>query len=84
MVSFRTNVNKLEGIELCQEQKDKPEEQRVKRDGLRAVLNAKRAARDEDLRVQYVVPGGGPQGRNAAQHAKLPAVFVAQVAESAG
>ena len=47
---------------------------------LRAELNAKRAARDEDLPVWYVARGGGLQGANAAQHARLPAVFVAQLA----
>ena len=47
---------------------------------LRDALNAKRAARDEDLRVRYVVLDGGPPSRSAAQHAKLPAVFGAQLA----
>ena len=48
-------------------------------DVLRAALNVKRAARDEDLRVRYVALGGGPPGRNAAAHARLPAAFGAQV-----
>jgi len=47
---------------------------------LRAALNAKRAARDEDLPAQYVALGGGPPGRSAVLHARLPAVFGAQVA----
>jgi hypothetical protein len=47
---------------------------------LRAALNVKRAAKDEDLRVRYVALGGGPPGRTAAPHAKLPAAFGAQVA----
>jgi hypothetical protein len=47
---------------------------------LRVALNAKRAARDEDLRVRYVALGGVRPGRSAAQHARLPAVFGAQVA----
>ena len=47
---------------------------------LHAALNVKRAARDEDSRVRYVALGGGPADRNAAQHARLPAVFGAQVA----
>jgi hypothetical protein len=51
----------------------------VERDVLRAALNAKRAARDEDLRVQYVALGGEPPGRSDAGHARLPAVFGAQV-----
>ena len=52
----------------------------MERDVLRAALNAKRAARDEDLHVQYVALGGGVREANAAQHARLPAVFDAQVA----
>jgi hypothetical protein len=47
---------------------------------LRAALNAKRAARDEDLRVSSVAPGGELPGRNAGGHVRLPAVFGAQVA----
>ena len=52
----------------------------MERDVLRAALNAKRAARDEDLRVRYVALDGGPPGRTAARHARLPAAFGAQVA----
>jgi len=51
----------------------------VERDVLRAALNAKRAARDEDSHVQYVALGGEPPGRSVAGHARLPAVFGAQV-----
>ena len=51
----------------------------MERDVLRAALNAKRAARDEELRVRYVVLGEERPGRNAARHARLPAVFGAQV-----
>ena len=51
----------------------------MERDVLRAALNAKRAARDEDLHVRYVALGGGPPGRSVAGHARLPAVFGAQV-----
>ena len=46
---------------------------------LRAALNAKRAERDEDLRVWCVALGGEPPGRSDAGHARLPAVFGAQV-----
>ena len=51
----------------------------MERDVLRAALNAKRAARDEELHVRYVALGGGPPGRSVAGHARLPAVFGAQV-----
>ena len=51
----------------------------MERDVLRAALNAKRAARDEDLHVQYVALGGERPGRSDAGHARLPAVFGAQV-----
>jgi len=47
---------------------------------LRAALNARRAARDEDSRVRYVALGEGLREASAARHAKLPAVFGAQVA----
>jgi hypothetical protein len=47
---------------------------------LRAALNAKRAERDEELRVRYVALGEGLREASAARHAKLPAVFGAQVA----
>ena len=47
---------------------------------LRAALNAKRAERDEELRVPYVALGEGLREASAARHAKLPAVFGAQVA----
>ena len=47
---------------------------------LRVVLNAKRAARDENLRAQYVALDGEPPGRRAARHARLLAVFGAPVA----
>ena len=47
---------------------------------LRAALNARRAARDEDSRAQYVALGERPPGRRAAQHARLLAVFGAPVA----
>jgi len=47
---------------------------------LGVALNAKRAAKDEELRVRYVALAGGPREVSAAQHAKPPAVFGAQVA----
>lgn len=47
---------------------------------LHAALNAKRAARDEKLRVWYVALGEGPPGRSGAGHARRPAAFGAQVA----
>jgi len=52
----------------------------VEQNVLRAALNVKRGARDEDLRVRYVALGGGQREGNAARHARLPAVFDAQVA----
>ena len=45
---------------------------------LRAALNVKRAAKDEDLRVRYVALDGGPPGRTGAPHAKPPAAFGAR------
>lgn len=51
---------------------------------LHAVLNAKRAGKDEDSRVQYAALDEGPRGASAAQHARPPVVFGAQVAWSAG
>jgi hypothetical protein len=48
---------------------------------LPAELHAKHAARHEELRVPNVALGEGPQEVNAAQHARLPDVFGAQVAE---
>jgi hypothetical protein len=47
---------------------------------LRGALSAKRAAKAEESRVQYVAQGEEPQEASAARHAKLPAVFGAQVA----
>ena len=47
---------------------------------LRAALNARCAARDEELRARYVGPGGGPPEASVARHAKLPAVFAVPVA----
>jgi len=47
---------------------------------LRAAPNVKRAARDEDLRVRYVALGGGLREASVAGHARLLAVFGAQVA----
>ena len=47
---------------------------------LRAALNVKRAARDEDSRVRYVALGEGLREASAAQHARVPAAFGAQVA----
>jgi len=64
--------------ELCQEQKDRPGELSVKEDVLRVGLNAKRAAKDEDLRVRYVALGEGLREASAALHAKQPAVFDAR------
>ena len=52
----------------------------MEQDVLRVALNAKRAARDEELRVRYVALGGGRPGRSAAGHARLPAVCGAQAA----
>ena len=49
-------------------------------DVLRAAPNVKRGARDEDLRVRYVARVDSLQEASAEQHAKLPAVFDAQVA----
>ena len=66
--------------ELCQKQKDKPGERSVQQDVLRAALNVKPAARVEDLRVRYVARDERPREASAAQHARLPAVFDAQVA----
>ena len=73
-------INRLERSELCQEQKDRPGERSVVQDVLRAAPNVKRAARDEDLRVRYVARVDSLQEASAEQHAKLPAVFDAQVA----
>ena len=67
-------------MNLCQEQKDKPGEQSVKRDVLCAALRVSRDARDEESRALNVALGGGPPGRSAVLHARLPAVFGAQVA----
>ena len=47
---------------------------------LRVALNAKRAARDEELPVRSVALGEGRPGRIAARHARLPAVCGAQAA----
>jgi hypothetical protein len=47
---------------------------------LRAALNGKRAAKDEDLRVRYVARGEALQEATVAEHAKVRAVFVAPVA----
>jgi hypothetical protein len=47
---------------------------------LRAALNVKRAARDEDLRVRYVAKDERPREASAARRAKLLAVFGGQVA----
>jgi len=66
--------------ELCQEQKDRPGERSVKQDVLHVGLNVKRAAKDEDLRVRYVVLGEGLREASAARHARPPVVFDAQVA----
>ena len=66
--------------ELCQKQKDKPGERSVQQDVLRAALNVKPAARVEDLRVRYVARVDSLQEASVAQHARLPAVFDAQVA----
>ena len=49
-------------------------------DVLRAAPNVKRGARDEDLRVRYVARVDSLQEASVAQHARLPAVFDAQVA----
>ena len=49
-------------------------------DVLRAALNVKRAARDEDLRVRYVARVAGLREASVARHERLPAVFGAQVA----
>ena len=78
MVGLRksTEITEQKEGELCQEQKDRLGERHVEQ-------NVLRAARDEDLHVQYVALGGEPPGRSVAEHARQPAVFGAQVVWSA-